>query len=304
MPPSERHSRALKARQTRRDLTKIHRDDGTTLQQLQSPLFSKLPVELRLLIYEFALSGYFHKPLRWFSILSTSLPESLLLIHSCLHHLYPLRTATQLLHTCRRVYCEANNIPMRFAKFKVIGCLDEETIRDGYWCGSPPAYFANFTHKNSAEMQDVEFFADAALRQEDYFRFPQFQPKVITLNCTLSWGLMEKDLPPLPSSCCRLNLVEEMDKSEEQAFRRDIEDIAPRRIRSSDDRFELSRDGNEMISTSYRGLKSLCSAWSVREMPSDLLNYCHRRLGLSTPLEWKDWCIITLVYTRRKIVDG
>jgi len=295
MPPSERHIRALKARQTRRDLAEIHKDDGTTLQQLQSPLFGKLPTELRLLIYEFALAGYFEeRPSRPFP--STSELKSLGSIFWCLKNLYPPKTDTQLLLTCRLVYSEANGIPMRFAKFKV--------AVHNYWSSPSPTYFAHFTHKNSAEMQEVEFFHAMVPTSHAFFPYQQFQPKVITLHCQAEGWVEAHDLPPLPSSCCRLNLVREASKSEEQAVRREMEEKAPRRLRTSSDTFELSRDGNETILTTYKGIRAFSSSWCIREIPWSLLERYHKQIHVSMPLEATDWRIITLVYTRHDVVDG
>ncbi|KAF1848231.1 uncharacterized protein K460DRAFT_334049 [Cucurbitaria berberidis CBS 394.84] len=105
--PKERYERQRKAREIRRALAAITPENSRP--QRQSPLFSVLPAELRVLIFQFVLS----------QALDLARPLD---IHcnSPLYrpgHTHHATLDISLLLTCRLVYCEAHTIPVRSATY-------------------------------------------------------------------------------------------------------------------------------------------------------------------------------------------
>lgn len=279
MSPSERHAKALRARKCRQSLARIDLDDGVTFPQRQSPLFSKLPPELRLLIFEFTLSGYRNEP----RIISDShLAKHLDSFHPA--YLHPLRYDTDLLLTCRLIYSEANHIPMKFAKFDIVrmpfASMAPEQIHP------TPSFFAKFIAKNSAEMQEVEFCEATSYAPPNYFAIPQFMPKIITLStteltdaCTIhsrTWqdyvGSLRDVFTRLcvfhfPSSCKRLNLRFECWRNNEKALTEAISAVGVQSVHTSEENLELSTEGNDAIFEPLHTTHTQFRPWLAQNMP-------------------------------------
>ncbi|KAF1963526.1 hypothetical protein CC80DRAFT_486895 [Byssothecium circinans] len=96
-----RHERNMHSRAMRRALTEI--TPANSHPQNQSPLFSKLPSEVRNLIFEYAIcqTPNYHCPVSGTS--HTNRPG----------HKYKTIIDTSLLHTCRLIYYETRTIPLR-----------------------------------------------------------------------------------------------------------------------------------------------------------------------------------------------
>jgi hypothetical protein len=103
--PKKRYNRQRQNRAIRRTLASINPTNSHS--QHQSLLFSKLPAELRLLIFQHVLSQT-HNPDRPIDTHS----------HSPLYrpsHTHQTTISTPLLQTCRLIYHEAHSIPLRSA---------------------------------------------------------------------------------------------------------------------------------------------------------------------------------------------
>jgi hypothetical protein len=162
------NSTAPEGRRIRNQLRKIN--PSNSYEQLQSPLFNKIPPEIRNLIFELAVTQHDD---------STS-PSSALTKWRYYHtHFGPKfhwKVYTDLLSTCRRIYYETNCLPMRCTthymnlKFRAV----DKTV----------AWFSRLTAKNIDELERIHFCLTI-----DYFEYfskisqlPQFQPKHITLS--------------------------------------------------------------------------------------------------------------------------
>ena len=101
----DRHERQRRARAVRRKLAEIT-PDNSKLQE-QSLLFSKLPAEIRFLVFQFLLSQTcdYNRPVGVYSVSPLYRPG----------HTHHTKIHTSLLLTCRLVYYEAHSIPIRSA---------------------------------------------------------------------------------------------------------------------------------------------------------------------------------------------
>jgi hypothetical protein len=148
-----KNSNALVARCVRQKLARI--DPSNSNAQRQSPLFSKIPPEIRNQIFKLSLSQDLS------SITSTFLGTRAPGIH------------TALLSTCRLIYYETNSIPMRSA---AIFCGDGFGERAITW-------FSQLTRKNVAEMNHVYgYMGYGYLLLERVVNLPQFRPKHVTFS--------------------------------------------------------------------------------------------------------------------------
>lgn len=306
MSPSKRHAKSLRARKCRQALAQIHPGDGITFEQRQSPLFSKLPPEIRVLIFEFALAGYRRRR----RLLSDPLvAKRYIYCHPAYH--YPLQFDTNLLLTCRLIYSEANHIPMKYARFEVVRMRASwPASEDSH---PEPPFFTRFTSKNFAEMQEVEFFELSSDRASAYFKMPQFTPKIISFTTSelggeshyrtyvgrLRRGFAAFDELRFPSSCKRLNLNFELHKCHEDSTRRAIADVGVQRLRTTDESIELSTEGNEtMFKTFWAFSERPSSVWVDQNVPWAVHEYYDNFLN-TIRASRKEFVVATIVLTAR-----
>lgn len=168
-----------KARQVRRALACL--DSRCVHPQTQSPLFSRLPPELRLMIWELALAQYpdYSSPKRPYSFV----PE----------RSYRLRVETALLLTCHRVWVEARRIPLRKAVFIVSNIRVRPGVPFYHFYGDRP----RISRLTAANVDDLNHVLCIGLTQlydlEDYLVvLPNFRPKFLTLRfLRSSWSISD-----------------------------------------------------------------------------------------------------------------
>lgn len=165
-----KNSTALEARRVRQRLAQINPSNSHS--QRQSPLFSKIPPELRNQIFYLSVSQDLS---RLTSVHSTCAPG----------------IRTELLRTCRLIYYETNSIPMQSA---TIFC------RKGF-DGSTIAWFSRLTAKNVAEISHVYVYMGYGyLLLPAIAKLPQFRPEHVTLTIPQSsWKplLLDQDVDDL-----------------------------------------------------------------------------------------------------------
>lgn len=307
MSPSERHAKSLRARKYRQVLAQVHQGDGITLDQRQSPLFSRLPPEIRLLIFEFSLAGY-RKRRRLLS--DPRVAQRYVRCHPAYH--FPLQVDINLLLTCRLIYSEANYIPMRSAKFAIVEMIVGSRLE-----GTHPAlpFFARFTSKNSAEMQEVEFCEESAYQTSEYLAVPQFTPKIISFSTReryvngdrgeyaqfLRRHFATSGSLHFPSSCKRLNLRFENYKCNEASFRQAIAEISDQRLRTTDKNVELSTEGNEVIFETFNDFAIKPSGiWVDQNVPAAERQY-YDELFDTRQSPRLEFVAVTMVFTPRPV---
>ncbi|KAF4301105.1 hypothetical protein GTA08_BOTSDO10603 [Botryosphaeria dothidea] len=183
---SEQHSmaadkfenkRCLRAnrRRLRRGLLAIH--PSNSVPQLQSPLWSKLPPEIRNEIFTLAVSQHLD--------LSRPYPRNSWYYRPGYTHAF--RTYTDLLASCRLAYWETNAIPLSTATLPV---WEDRGPPD-----APKWKFAEFTARNTTLLNHVHFF----VRRPNghwYTPLPQFRPRRITVTIRhTSWYGWPNDKP-------------------------------------------------------------------------------------------------------------
>ncbi|KAJ4992495.1 hypothetical protein SVAN01_01878 [Stagonosporopsis vannaccii] len=200
----DRHERQRNARAVRRQLADI--TPNNSKPQEQSLFFSKLPAEIRILIYELLLSQIHDhgRPINIHSISPLYRPG----------HTYRTQIHTAILRTCRLVYHEAHSIPIRSAThhFRHLGSTS--------WLYEGDVWLHHMTKQRGA---DVYHLHDnlVALNRSNFTKFflPHLQWKRVTWTiCAYLWppilaGYREIDrlaqtlaTIDLPASCQEVNI--------------------------------------------------------------------------------------------------
>jgi hypothetical protein len=165
--PSKRRANT---RRIRHELTQISPANANS--QRQSPLFSKIPPEIRNQIFTLAVSQHDDKERLNFS----GYCPDYVYENTCWQ--YCRKTCTELLRTCRLVYYETNAIPMSSSvHFLPKGFSDFGW--GSYGRHRPKVWISHFTSKNVVELDHVHCFGSPR-RFHPWVRLPQFQPKQIT----------------------------------------------------------------------------------------------------------------------------
>ncbi|KAF2147417.1 uncharacterized protein K452DRAFT_282416 [Aplosporella prunicola CBS 121167] len=174
--------RRLATREIRRGLNAINPSNIANLQR-QSPLWSKLPAEIRNEIFRLAVSQH---------------PDHTRPYEENSYHYRPgythaPRVCIDLLLTCRLAYWETSPIPLRSA-----------TITVWHGRGPRPPYawpFAALTAKNAEGLTHVHLFTQLFWLENTeslsgYTRLPTFRPKKLTITIRHSdWWFWESDSP-------------------------------------------------------------------------------------------------------------
>lgn len=200
----DRKARQRHARAIRRDLADITPRNSRT--QEQSPLFSKLPAEIRFLIFRLSLSQtYDHdRPINIHSISPLFRPG----------HTYRTKIDTAVLRTCRLVYYEAHAIPIRSTThhFRHLGSTS--------WLYEGDVWLHHMTKQRGAELYHLHDNL-VALNRRNFTKFflPHMNWKRVTWTiCAYLWppilaGYREIDRLAetladirLPTSCQEVNL--------------------------------------------------------------------------------------------------
>lgn len=200
----DRHERQRNARAVRRQLADI--TPSNCKSQRQSSFFSRLPAEIRFLIYKLLLSQThdLDRPINIHSISPLYRPG----------HTYRTIIYTAILHTCRLVYYEAHSIPIRSAThhFRHLGSTS--------WLYDGDVWLHHMTKQRGA---DVYHLHDnlVALNRSNFTKFflPHLHWKRVTWTiCAYLWppilaGYREIDRLAqtlasieLPSSCQEVNI--------------------------------------------------------------------------------------------------
>lgn len=116
--PKARYYRQRKGRLARRALADI--EPNNSHSQTQSPLFSVLPAEIRMLIYQYAIVQVtdLFRPIKIYGLCPLYRPG----------HDRCTNISTSLLHTCRLIYYETHAIPLRSTTHH----LNPDDIRSGF----------------------------------------------------------------------------------------------------------------------------------------------------------------------------
>ncbi|EON65445.1 hypothetical protein W97_04683 [Coniosporium apollinis CBS 100218] len=171
MLSTSRRERRVAVRKVRRSLTEI--SPLNSHPQMQSPLFSVLPPEIRNQIFELALSEHEDSTRPYDPTDNYYRPG----------HCFPKVINTDLLRTCRRVYYETNTIPMSSATH----CFWLGTISCSRDPSRTPLRFESLTRKQQTDLNHVHVFMAYYCREFSTFMSPQqFRPKHLTI--TISWG--------------------------------------------------------------------------------------------------------------------
>ncbi|KAF2101925.1 hypothetical protein NA57DRAFT_53868 [Rhizodiscina lignyota] len=181
MTKQARKARAIAARETRRALEAITPADCDP--QLQSPLFGRLPPELRNQIFALAVSqhddpGRSYVYYGWDRIpMPSPAPVK--------------RVCTDLLSTCRLAYYETSSIPMRTSVIQMFfpnvqiqaNCASKSDSSAAF---ITPLKVDKFTRKNQADLNHIHIFTPWLRQPIRYlFKLHQFVPKKITI--TVGW---------------------------------------------------------------------------------------------------------------------
>lgn len=202
--PEGRHERQLKARATRRELAHVTPNNSNL--QTQSLFFSKLPAELRYLIFQLLLSQrHDHaRPIDIHSISPLYRPG----------HTHRTKSHTTILLTCRLVYFEARSIPARSAThhFRHLGSTS--------WLYQGDVWLHHITKQRGAEVYHLHDNL-VTLNRPNFTKFflPHLHWKRVTWTiCAYLWppilaGYREIDRLAetlasiiLPASCQEVNL--------------------------------------------------------------------------------------------------
>jgi hypothetical protein len=172
------------ARQIRHQLKQI--SPANSYSQIQSPLFSKIPPEIRNQIFTLAVSQHDHVKPRFPSEYWGKY------IYEMTGWEYQKRTCTELLRTCRLVYYETNSIPMTSA----IHILPKfiPTNHWGFCYDDSKRWINHLTSKNVAEFTHVHCFGNLCV-WHPWIRLPQFQPRQVTHTVPSDKWAWEADSP-------------------------------------------------------------------------------------------------------------
>lgn len=181
MAKGDRKARAREARMIRQRLARITPANCHT--QLQSPLFSALPGELRNYVFSLALEPEVD-PRRCYQFEEPVTEAE----KRPLKPSFPLVSVnTALLSTCRLVYFETNTIPLRTATLRLTYGLtktsqsDTKDSRDQVE-HSENLRFADLTSKNQHELSHVQILAPTTLWiDEKIFKLQQFTARRLTI---------------------------------------------------------------------------------------------------------------------------
>lgn len=237
---SSRRERRIAARKARRSLTEI--SPLNSHPQMQSPLFSVLPPEIRNQIFELAVSEYEDTTRPYDSRADYYRPDQ------C----FPKVINADLLLTCRRVYYETNAIPMRNATH----CLWLDATSRFQDPHRTPLQFESLTRKQQTELSHVHVFTSFYCPElKALVSRQQFRPKhlTITVSWNFDWGPPGDDVV-LMSSGTGLELADDAKFPDEledlkiefeglERWKSELDELLKRVIRW---RFEL-RDGTKMV---------------------------------------------------------
>jgi hypothetical protein len=169
----DRHERQRKARAVRRELAEITLDNSKL--QEQSLLFSKIPAEIRFLIFQFLLSQTYdyNRPVDVHSISPLYRPG----------HTHRTKIHTAILLTCRLVYFEAHSIPIRSAThhFRHLGSTS--------WLYEGDVWLHHMTKQRGAEVYHLHDNL-VALKEGNFTKFflPHLHWKRVTWTiCSYLW---------------------------------------------------------------------------------------------------------------------
>jgi hypothetical protein len=174
--PKERYQRQRRGRELRRSLAAITPE--TSHQQTECLLFSKLPGEIRLQIYQLVLSQETDstRPIDKHSISPLYRPG----------HTHRTQICTTLLLTCRLIYYEAKHIPLRSAThhFRYLGSTS--------WLYTGSHYLQHITSQSGGQLYHLHDNL-VALKKSNFEKFllPHLHWRRI------SWTICAYLLPPL-----------------------------------------------------------------------------------------------------------
>jgi hypothetical protein len=160
-PSSNARALQNRRREIRANLANINEFNSNP--QRNCPLFSKLPVEVRLKIFDLALSE--HE--------DSSLPMPAGSMFYRPRHFFKTRIFTNLLRTCRMIYAEASHIPMASATHTL-------SAREAF-PGRVP-HFNSWTAKNLSEFGNLQLFGRPEIWTKKLRNLPPLDPKVITIT--------------------------------------------------------------------------------------------------------------------------
>jgi hypothetical protein len=170
------NSTARRARQLRIKLKEIN--PSNSHEQLQSPLFSKIPPEIRNQIFELAASQHddavdpfehYDKSTRFLNFDPATEQQR--------------KRCLDLLLTCRRIYYETSSIPMRSATHHIIA---ESYTKSVTW-------FSSLTAKNIDELDHVILILDdLSWNALDILSLPQCRPNHVTISYIRDQSLCER----------------------------------------------------------------------------------------------------------------
>jgi hypothetical protein len=174
----DRHERQRRARAVRRELAEITPDNSKP--QEQSLLFSKIPAEIRFLVFQFLLSQTYDyaQPVDVHSVSPLYRPG----------HTHRTKIDTAILLTCRLVYFEAHSIPIRSAThhFRHLGTPATQLYDGDIW-------LHHMTKQRGAEVYHLHDNL-VPLKKRDFTKF--FLPHLHWKRVT--WTICSNFWPPGP----------------------------------------------------------------------------------------------------------
>ncbi|KAF5311165.1 hypothetical protein D9619_007824 [Psilocybe cf. subviscida] len=228
---------------------------GDVNPQTDSPLFSKIPPELRNDIFQLMLTSYDDElaPLETDEYFSRH------------RYRFRRRTDTALLSTCRRIYLEAHDLPVS---------LNEHVFWMNYhgppgvkYHNKPIAHFWRLTAEQREAIENVHIFAPShwlqgslgicksrvfrmkhlkiSIRQTDWYGWEYNHPSTVMPN---GWAASLKLITNLESFEMELEIVER-DKLQLEAL---VKSMQPWRIQLANDRV-LTTEGNNVVRRRYTG---------------------------------------------------
>jgi hypothetical protein len=183
MTRNKRSSNARALQNRRREIRAYlaNINESNSNPQRNCPLFNKLPAEVRLKIFDLALSE--HE--------DTSLPMGKGSYFYRPRYFFGTRIFTDLLRTCRRIYAEASHIPMTSATHTLSAH------------GPFPGRFPNFTSwtaKNFSELGNLQLFGRPETWTEKLQSLPPLDPKVMKITTRFEdWNVgFDSEFPCVP----------------------------------------------------------------------------------------------------------
>jgi hypothetical protein len=165
MARNKRSSNARALQNRRREIRAYlaNINESNSDPQRNCPLFSKLPAEVRLTIFDLALSEHETASL----LMDTST------VFYRPRYFFKTRIFTDLLRTCRRIYAEASYIPMTSATHTLSA--------NGPFPGRLPN-FTSWTAKNFSELGNLQLFGRLEIWTESLQSLPPLDPRVMTIT--------------------------------------------------------------------------------------------------------------------------